>query len=188
MRRVLCIGDPITFGVRSTRGYPEHLWDILNHDMVAPVSCTVHNAGLASGCLVDVLRALPASLALQPTWTVAVLLAPPYDARGGGTPPREFGALLEQAAHALSEGASRVILCSPTPIGESDTRGFARPSRRWIPKAAELVRDLAKAYQIPFVALHEMPRELLADAVHPKPAGYRWIADQLAPVVRVGLG
>lgn len=204
MKRILCIGDAVTLGVRSTRGYPEHLWEILTSSgqVAIPGGVLVQNAGLSEGGLVDVLRRLPSAFGIAQA-DVVVLLAPPFDARGGGTPPREFRALMVQTVEAAlsmqgrqaqTSGLPRtMVLCSPTPIGETDgqrghVRSFGRPSRRWVPKAAEIVREVAADHGLPYVDLHEMPRDLLADSVHLKPAGYRWVAEMVAPVVRAALG
>ena len=193
MKRIVCIGDALTLGVRTTRGYPEHLWDLLHlGEGATPLDVLVQNAGLQAGStLVDVVRSLPATFAPLGRVHVAVLMAPPYDARGGGTPPREFRALLEQAVatlHALvAPDDGRVVLATPTPIGPTTVRGFSRPSRRWIGKAAELVLEVGREHEVPVVQLHEMPAELLADGVHLKPAGYRWVAEQMAGEVRAAL-
>jgi len=194
VKRIVCIGDALTLGVRTTRGYPEHLWELLHlgGEGAAPLNVLVQNAGLQAGAtLVDVVRALPATLSPLGRVHVAVLLAPPYDARGGGTPPREFRALLEQAVVTLralvAPDDGRVVLATPTPIGPTTVRGFARPSRRWVAKAAELVLEAGRDHEVPVVQLHEMPAELLADGVHLKPAGYRWVAEQMAGEVRTAL-
>lgn len=192
MKRIVCVGDALTLGVRTTRGYPEHLWEILHRgqDGGRPANVLVHNAGLPVGStLVDVVRALPATFAPLGRVHVAVLLAPPYDARGGGTPPREFRALLEQAVVTLGEltkgdDAGAVVLATPTPIGSTEVRGFARPSRRWVVKAAEVVRDVGHEHELQVANLHEMPVEHLADGVHLKPTGYRWVAEAIAAEVR----
>lgn len=193
MNRIVCVGDALTRGVRTTRGYPEHLWELLNlgSDGACPMGALVHNAGLPPGSkLLDVLHALPGTYAPLGRVSLTVLLAPPYEARGGGTPPNEFRALLEQVVYHLQAavGDDRgVILATPTPIGPSTVRGFARPSRRWIEKAAKVVQEVGAEHGLQVVAAHELPVELLADGVHLKPAGYRWVAEQVAPAVRRGL-
>lgn len=181
MRRIVCIGDAVTHGARATRGYPEHLWEQLRD--TRPL--IVHNAGLREGGLVDVLRAIPSVSTTFRNATLAVLLVPPYDAKGSGANPREHRLLLEQTVELALGCFGGLVLCSPTPIGDSATvRGFGRPSRRWIPKAAEITEEVARDHELHFVPLHKMDRALLADSVHPRPEGYRWIASQLAPVIR----
>lgn len=182
--KILCLGDPVSRGARATRGYPENLWEVLR---AGGLPVLVHNAGLERGTLSDVLRATPAAIEAFPA-DVVVLLAPVYDSKGGGTAPGAYRSMLEQTVELarclLQERRGEppiVLLGGPTPVGEkANVQGFARPARRWIPKAAEAASRVAQMQDVLFVPLHEMDPALLADSIHPKPDGYRWIAERVA--------
>lgn len=183
-RTILCIGGSTTLGVRSTRGYPEHLAQHLGGVLVV-------NRGIASGRLLDVLRQLPADLTLVP-WRPSVLLVglPLHDARGGGTPPSELAALLGQVVDWGVARCGRVVLCTPTPVGAAPlapVRGFVRGSRRWVTKGAQVVRDVATEYRLPVVEWADMPSARLVDVAHPGPDGYRWMAERALPAVQQAL-
>mgnify|MGYP001612663634 CR=1 FL=1 len=180
---ILCVGGSTTLGVRSTRGYPEHIAQQLGGVLVA-------NRGIAGGRLVDVLRQLPSDLLLVGGPAVLLVGLPLHDAQGGGTPPSELGVLLGQVVQWGTAHCSQVVLCTPTPIGAAPlapVRGFVRASRRWVAKGAQEVRDVAAEYDLPVVAWDDMPPERLVDVAHPGPAGYRWMADRALPVVQQAL-
>ena len=176
MVKILCLGDALTHGVRSTRGWPEHLWANLD-----PATVIMLNRGLPPPAKVaDVLRAMDLSM-VKPD--ICIIGAPIYDAKIC-TPPKEYGLLLSQAVcHALIY-SKRVILCTPTPIFARDgqPQGFGRDARRWLPKAVSAVHSAVETIDDPRlhgVNLSGMPEALLSDGVHPKPDGYKWIAEQL---------
>ena len=179
MQTILCVGGSATLGVRSTRGYPEHIAQLLD----GPLVC---NRGIAGGRVIDVLRQLPADLALVRRPDLLLVGLPLHDAQGGGTPPSELGALLAQMADWGRACCGQVVLCTPTPIGAAPmgpVRGFVRAARRWVPKGAQVVREVAAAYGLPVVEWADMPVERLVDVAHPGPQGYRWMADRALPVV-----
>lgn len=182
--KVLCLGGSNTRGVRTTRGYPEHLWSVMGP---AHGNIEVHNRGIQGGRLLDVLRQVADDLHVIREPHVVVVGIPTHDAQGGGTPPNELRALLEQVIAHLLGHTSAILLAEPTPIvgAEPPVRGFGRPSRRWCAKAAAVAQATATANDLPTpIPWLGMPPELLCDGVHPGPAGYRWMAEQAVPLVR----
>lgn len=182
MRSVLCVGGSETAGVRTTRGWPEHLSSALDADGCGAL---VYNRGRAGARLLDVLRQLPDDLQVCPRPDVLVVAIPRHDARAGGTPPSELRALLETVLRWAPAG--RVVLCTPLPVGAAPlgpVRGFARPARRWVEKGSRVLRDVAIDHDAQVVTWDTMPTELLADVAHPGPNGYRWLAEQVRPAVR----
>lgn len=180
-RRVLCLGGSTTIGVRSTRGWPEHLQQSLVGKAL------VHNAGHQGDRLVDVLRRIPEMLPMMRHQTIIVQM-PLHDARGGGLPPAEMGILLQQVISWCQE-AEPMLLClaSPTPILNTGAPvlGFGRPSRRWLLKAARVVEEVAAENELLFLPFHELPVEGMLDQVHPGKLGYAWLgtmtSDRLLP-------
>lgn len=188
---VICTGGSETLGVRSTRGYPEHLGEML-HNMQIP--CLVQNCGVAGDKLVDMLRRLPILLATAPRGrhVVLVMALPLHDAQGGGTPPAELITLLQQAVTWGMNFSDAMLLCTPTPIGVSPlapVRGFVRSSRRWVDqRGVSAVKDVAATNKIDIVEWHTMDKSHLIDVAHPGPAGYRWKALAALPLVLAALG
>ncbi len=181
--RIACLGGSNTLGVRTTRGYPEHLPYLL------PGRPIVYNLGIPGAKTLDVLRGLPAAFRSLPgAVDVAIFGLPFHDAQGGGVPPKELEALLGLLIDQVVDYRCKLILCTPTPIAipadqKGEVKGFGRPSRRWIEKAVQVVATSAAALDLPVVPWHTMPKELLADAVHPSPAGCLWQAQQVAKVL-----
>jgi hypothetical protein len=176
---IACLGGSNTLGVRTTRGYPEHL-----PAMFSPTPF-VFNRGLAGAKTLDVLRHLPEDMALMDRVDTVVFGLPTHDAQGTGVPPSELRALVEVLLHQLLLTEARIVLCTPTPVvTASPVRGFGRPSRRWVEKAVQVIETIGAEHEIPVVRWHTMPLGLMADAVHPGPGGCRWQAEQVAAALK----
>ena len=182
MHRIACLGGSTTAGVRTTRGYPEHLPFMLAGLIGRQTRPLVFNRGIPGGKLLDVLRQLPAELGLLKP-SVVVMGLPLHDAQGGGVPPRELEALLTLLVDQVKAVGAQLVLCTPTPILGGSVRGFGRPSRRWVEKAAQVAQQVAACHDLPLVEWHQMDAGLLADGVHPTPQGCVWQAQQVAQVL-----
>lgn len=166
--KVLCLGGNVCLGARGPRGWPEHLWELTGAQVV--------NAAIRGARLVDVVRAIPMIQVSGPDLVVIQVGA--YDARGGGTPPTDFLALLMQGQEACLDRwpDCEVAICTPTPIGQSQLPGFNRSARRWVERVAPLVEQVEAIV----VRLHDLSPDLFADGVHPTQAGAREIASRVA--------
>ena len=87
---IACLGGSNTLGVRTTRGYPEHLPSVMGEPRPF-----VFNRGLPGAKTLDVLRGLPEALFPLESLDVVVFGSPTHDAQGTGVPPRELRELLE---------------------------------------------------------------------------------------------
>lgn len=176
---ILCLGGNVCLGARSPRGWPEHLWQATGANVV--------NGGIVGARLVDVVRSVPHQP--QGPWSWVVIQTGAYDARGGGTPPAEYTALLVQCVEAIRSRwpDARVAVCTPTPVSPScAVRGFNRSARRWISRVATAVHEL-DVDDVVIVDLHDLPVDLLADGVHPSPAGSSEIAARVARAIGLPL-
>jgi len=179
-RKILCLGGSTTIGVRSTRGWPEHLQQTLVGKAL------VHNAGEAGARLVDILRGLPQVLHYHRGPKAIIIQVPLHDARGGGLPPSEVGILLQQIVDWCGEVDPQIIcLATPTPIITigGAVEGFNRPSRRWHPKAVQVVTELAEELSLPLIPFHLLSVDGMIDQVHPGRRGYEWMGQTAAATV-----
>jgi len=171
---IVCLGGSVCYGLRSTRGWPDHLWAL------GRGTWTVQNWARPDLNLREVVHETR-----RVDWssvTTAILQVGTEDARGSGTPPSEFVALLEQAVGTVSALApdAEILVCTPTPIGHTEVPGYRHSSRRWVRRVSPAVAAMADAWDVGIVRLHDMPEGLLADGVFPSPDGYAWIADRVA--------
>lgn len=167
---ILVLGGNVALGARAPRGWPEHLWELTGVRVV--------NGAVRGARMVDIVRQI-SQLPTGPfDWIV--IQAGSYDARGGGTPPAEYGLLLRQALgelrHRYVVRGSRLALCTPTPIGASALPGFNRSTRRWVTRAIPVVAEIAQDEEVVLVPLHELPKTVLSDGVHLSSAGASVVA------------
>lgn len=172
MMTVLVLGGSVAAGARSTRGWPEFLWERTRLDVI--------NLAESGFRMLDVVRAVP--LVPPRSYSAVVIQAGAYDARGGGTPPREFLALVEQAVASCRSRwpEARIVVCTPTPISrECSVSGFNRSARRWVTRVApEVTRAVGDDALV--VDLADLDPGLLADGVHPSRTGASEIARRVA--------
>ena len=203
--RVACLGDSITFGARAnpeTESYPAQLQELLGSGF------EVRNFGIGGATLLKagkpkVWQALPQALEFEPQ--VVIISLGTNDTVGGKRRNWEHEAefipdyreLLDTLAN-LRTGP-RILVCTPTDMilstpGLSEDRIANLKERR--PRLLDLcqrIRELVKAsereHNIGIVELQPILRgkpEYVSegDGVHPTAAGYRAIAEHLAPIVR----
>ena len=170
--KVLCLGGNVCLGARSIRGWPEHLWEMTQWQIV--------NAALPGGRMIDVSRRV-ASMPYEgePDWVVLQLGT--YDARGGGVSPHEWGLMLDQTLDSILARwpSVSVLVCSPPSIFPSSVRGFNRHARRWVPRAARESKGIALDRGAQWLNLMGIPEEHFPDGIHPNRDGCREIADRV---------
>ena len=201
--RVACLGDSITYGARvnrDTQSYPAVMQKLLGEDY------EVRNFGLGGATLLktgspNVWQALGKAKAFRPQ--VVVISLGTNDTCGGRRANWEKIAafdgdcqtLIDELA-ALDTGP-RILLCTPTAMvletpGLSAERLAGLKERK--PRLQQLckqIRTVARANGKKNVGLVELNRVLAGkpkrvtekDGVHPNAAGYRAIAEALAPHV-----
>jgi len=202
--RVACLGDSITYGARvkrDTQSYPAVLQRLLGDDY------EVRNFGIGGATLLktgrpNVWQALDKAKTFRPQ--VVVISLGTNDTCGGRRAnwakiaafDRDCQTLIDELA-ALNTGP-RILLCTPTAMvletpGLSASRLANLKERK--PRLQQLckqIRTVARANGKKNVGLIELNRVLAGkpklvtekDGVHPNVAGYRAIAEALAPHVR----
>ena len=202
--RVACLGDSITHGARvarQTESYPAVLGRLLGD------GCVVRNFGIGGATLLktgrpNVWQALDKAKAFRPQVVIVALgtndtvsgrranweKIAPFD--------RDCQTLIDELA-ALDTGP-RILLCTPTAMvletpGLSAERLADLTQRKpRLQKLCAQIRTVARANGKKNTGLVELNRVLAGrpklvtegDGVHPNAAGYRAIAEALAPHVR----
>ena len=202
--RVACLGDSITYGARvkrDTQSYPAVMQKLLGQDY------EVRNFGIGGATLLktgrpNVWQALGKAKAFRPQ--VVVISLGTNDTVGGRRAnwakiaafDGDCQTLIDELA-ALDTGP-RILLCTPTAMvletpGLSPARLANLKERK--PRLQQLckqIRTVARANGKKNVGLIELNRVLAGrpklvtekDGVHPSAAGYRAVAEALAPHVR----
>jgi len=168
--RILVVGGAVAAGARTYRGWPELLWELTGSEVV-----NVAETGVR---MLDVLRSVPR--APGSSYDVVVVEATVYDARGGGTPPSEFAALVEQTADIVVSRwpEAEVLVLSPTPISrDCSVSGFNRSARRWLRR---VLPELQALDAVSVLDVSGLDLSLLPDGLHPSIEGAREIAGLVA--------
>lgn len=194
---VLCLGDSLTFGARSNEGGPpEFLEDLLNERMRATGDETEWaciNAGVSGQTSLEIRRRAPPlvqSLGRTPGARWLVLLLGTNDSKAGGGAIGTLDVSLarwEANVRSVLRWAVReelaIALCTLPPVDPRKMPAFAG-AEPWIARANDRLRALAAEYDnrprpVALVELSDLPRQMLADGVHLKPAGCREVARRL---------
>ncbi len=179
--------DIVTYGnaliVPETRpGWPEILTGILAARRV-PLARPVVNAGQRGvTSFADVVRFCATDR--QPlAGAVAVVALSHADGRSDRLAPPDAALFAVQAVHHLhARGAERVIVVGPT---GGNTPGGKRPAvgyggyPRWLRRTEKAVRE-ALGDEATYVSLADLPADMIRDGIRPLPAGWRWVAEQVA--------
>lgn len=193
--RVVFFGDSITQAGVSPGGYIDRLKKMLPADQFELIG-----AGIGGNKIYDLyLRMDEDVLVKQPD--VVVVWVGVNDvwhksSFGTGTDPDKFVKFYEAVIKKLQAANARVILCTPAAIGEKTD--FTNQQDGDLNQYSQLIRDLAKRYNLPVVDLRKAFLDynlknnpgnkdrgiLTTDRVHLNEAGNQLVAEQMANVLR----
>lgn len=172
--RIVAYGDTTVAAPRCQRGWAEHLYRPGRE--IAPVP-------VRGGRLLDAARGAASVVRLWAPWQVLVLQFGIFDARGGGTPPREVEALLRQTIGTLVHGGPVLVLAPIPPVAGCTVSGFGREARRWIDKNAGVWQRVVDEHHPAKLLTVTMPDGELIDRAWPSPAGHMRIATEIESVL-----
>ena len=191
--KVVFLGDSITQGGNGPKGYVG-----LIRDHYKPAGVEVVNAGISGHKVPDLQKRLRKDvLDKKPTLVVIYIgindvwhseMKPPR-----GTPKADFEAGLRSIVEKITTGGGRVVLCTPTVIGEKSENKLDKP----LDEYSDITRKLAAELRLPLVDLrkafidqlkadnakNEEKGVLTRDRVHLNDAGNKLVADSILKVI-----
>ena len=196
--RLVFLGDSITQAGAAPGGYITRFQDLVGKTH-PDLKLEVVGAGVSGNRVPDLEKRLDlAVLAKKPAVVVIYIGINDvwHSQMGRGTPKDEFQAGLERLVDALKQAGSRVVLCTPSVIGEK--RKGANPLDEQLDQYSGLARAVAKAAELPVIDLRTAfqshldqhnPQNaeqgvLTTDGVHLNDAGNQFVAERMA----AGLG
>ncbi|OAI46674.1 hypothetical protein AYO44_10885 [Planctomycetaceae bacterium SCGC AG-212-F19] len=196
--RVVFLGDSITQDGTTERGFQTLLAALLR-EKHADLGIELINAGVSGDKVTDIQARLEKDvLARKPT--VIVIHVGINDVWRGkdGTPRERYEAGLRDLVARIGKEGSRVVLCTPSIIGER--KNADNPFDKQLEEYAAIVRKVASEGKVPvcdfrkaFVAHlaknnpdNQAENILTKDGVHLNDAGNRFVADQLAQLFGLG--
>ena len=195
---VVFLGDSITEDGAAERGFQTWLAVHLRAKH-AELAIQLSNAGVSGDKVTDLLARLDRDvLARKPTWVVVHIGVNDVWRGKDGTPKARYEAGLRELAARIAKRGARVVLCTPSVIGER--KNGANPWDKQLEEYAGVVRQVAGDLKVPLCDLRQAFIDYLAkhnpddlaenvltkDGVHLNDAGNRFLAEQLAQ--RLGLG
>jgi len=175
-----CLGDSITFGARSSLGYPEYLSRTLREETGMLWPCV--NLGVNSETTLQIMRRADRQLREFPDVEIWCLCAGMNDCREL-TPLRIWEETYRQLLERFVTLRKKVFVATMPPIvpgrGHLPYRKESREHWVWMNGT---IMNLADTRRTPVVRLDGMVEHeiTMADSVHPTDAGSQWIADQFA--------
>ena len=185
--RVACLGDSITNGgrhmQREGRSYPTLLGKILGDDF------KVGNFGKSGIPLAryDTTREYKNALALKPD--LVVIMLGTNDAHKKNWKSRDF--FKEKLTSLMADfrkanPAVKFYLCVPLPIFHSK---WGHDGKLLAGQIVPVVKEVAKKEKCKIIDLYTFfldKEAMMKDGVHPKPEGYRIMAEKIASVLKGG--
>lgn len=189
---VCCLGDSLTAGARALLGYPELLPALMRSNNMLTEWAT-KNFGISGQTTREILDRTPAAVGWLAAQTGAkrfVLLAGTNDSKAGGKQSisvDQWEDLYRQILHWPRRHGVPSVVCTFPPL-EANTQQmpyFTDRSRAWLDEATKRVRSIQEEMDcepvpVTLCELADMPMGFLADGVHLKPSGYRWMAGRIA--------
>ncbi len=189
--RVVFLGDSITWAGDREGGYIVRLREALAA-RTPPLRAELLGAGISGNKVPDLLARLDQDVLVQKPTLVVVYIGINdvwHSERGNGTPKDHYEAGLRELLARIAAGGARVVLCTPTVIGEK-TDG-SNPLDPMLEEYAAISRRVARAAGVPLLDLrwrflehlrahNEAQAEkgvLTSDRVHLNAAGNQFVAD-----------
>lgn len=197
--RIVLLGDSITQGGGGANGYVTLLKKAMD-EKHKELGIEVINAGISGNKVPDLQRRLQKDV-LDKKPTLVVIYIGINDVWHGqsdpakGTTPEKFEAGLKDIIGKIKETGSRVVLCTPSVIGEK--MGNANSLDAKLNEYADLSRKIAKEQQLPLCDLRKAFIDYLqsnnsqnksqgiltGDSVHLNDAGNKLVAETILKVI-----
>lgn len=197
--RIVCLGDSITQGGGGPKGYVTLLANGLA-EKLGPNAVEVINAGISGHRVPDLQKRLDRDV-LQKKPTIVFIYIGINDVwhseMGRGTSKEDYEAGLKDLIDRCTKAGARVILCTPSVIGEK-TDGTNKLDAM-LDEYSEISRKVAAETKTQLCDLHKAFRDYLKennkenvergvltrDRVHLNDAGNRLVADQMLAALGV---
>jgi isoamyl acetate esterase len=197
--KIVFLGDSITQGGGGAKGYITVIKNALDSKH-KDLGIEVVNAGISGNKVPDLQRRLEKDvLAKKPTLVVVYIGI--NDVWHGekdptkGTPKDKFEDGLKEIIGKIQSGGARVVLCTPTVIGEKN--GGANPLDAKLDEYADVSRKIAKELKIPLCDLRQAfvnylkannsenndKGILTSDRVHLNEAGNKLVAETMLKTI-----
>ncbi len=170
VRRMLFVGDSLTDG----SDYPDYVVNTLNrHRPWVHIECL--NAALCGNTAADLVRRLDRDILSQRPDLVSICIGTNDCCRGRST--GEYARDLEYLIVRLQESGARVLLMTPSPVGDPERERLLRDYLAIIRRLAELhTCVVADAHEL-FIRWAQAGREMLgADGIHHGDSGFEGMA------------
>ena len=197
--RIVFLGDSITQGGGGPKGYITLVKKGVDEKLPdASIECL--NAGISGNKVPDLLRRLQKDVLDKKPTLVFIYIGindvwhwqkKQDGTMAGGTPKDKYEAGLKEIIGKIKDAGARVILCTPSVIGEKEPGTNDRD--KMLDEYADISRAVAKDTGLPLLDLHKAFQDyekannkenkpsgvLTTDGVHLNDAGNRFVADQM---------
>jgi lysophospholipase L1-like esterase len=177
---IVCVGDSITQGFSDPNNWPYHLQERLGGDW------EVVDQGVGGAKTADMLARIGAALALDPHFVI--IMGGTNDIVNGEVPLATTQANIRAMCDQVESHGAVPVLCTVIPSS------YHLPERdslnAWIVEYASLkgypVINFYPVIDNPSNPGHSNPALVMADGVHPKPAGYTAMANAIDLAIFTG--
>ena len=197
--RIVFLGDSITQGGGGAQGYITLIKNVLAEKQ-KDLGIEVFNAGISGNKVPDLQRRVDKDVVARKP-TIVFIYIGINDVWHGekdptrGTPKDKFEAGLKEVIGKITDAGGRVVVCTPTVIGEKKDGGNSLDKQ--LDEYAEISRKVAKELNLPLCDLRKAfvdhlkannPDDkasgvLTGDRVHLNPAGNKLVAETMLKVL-----
>lgn len=197
IERIVFLGDSITAAGDELGGYVSLVRDSLIRSGNGPIQ--VIGAGISGNRVPDLLARVDRDvIQLKPTLTIIYIGINDvwhWALFNRGTPKAEYEAGLKTLIGMIQDAGSKVILCTPSVIGEK--RQGTNPSDSLLTEYAQISRSVASSMHVQLLDLNKAFADYLQahnpqnvekgiltiDGVHLTPDGNRFVAEQMLSAI-----